>query len=628
VNNSISIKIYLRKITAWLKVLWHRRALWLRYIFCWGIGCFILLNDEVNSYDQRLRLRGAQRPNSEIIILTLSEAEINLWFTGYTPPNQPLVELSKTPDSYYWHKKSWKRLLEILLKHKPAAIGVSLYFGDNIAPGPLTSEEKSIFQNPKVVWLSTLYQSDYPILPVFYSKILNNTGIGEVTRDEDGKIRRVQTQIKSIPYFPILLSEKLNPKSKMNELPKLQKEGKTELINFRGPADSFPHYRLSEVMSEQLPTSIFENKIVIIGSEVENDSKLITSSGAMSRVELLAHITDNYSQDRWIHRLPYFVYAIGLLTLLMFSVFIVFTYPQSIAFIFLLFLSLLILALSVWLFDSFYIWVPAISPIVQTLITWIIFEGYNAARIEKNIRQLNQERKTLNELEQLKNNFISLISHDLKTPIAKIQAIVDRLLTSQQSDSTLTPDLKTLRNSSNELHKYIQSILKLLRVESRDFKIQKEVVDVNELLESAIEKLNPLAFEKNVTIDVQLEPMFSVEFDSTLMLEVFTNVIENAIKYTPSGGQIKVESVELDDEILISIEDNGEGISAEDLETVFRKFVRGKNQELKSKGTGLGLYLVKYFTELHGGKVTLTSQVNKGTKVTLTLPTVINEESE
>jgi signal transduction histidine kinase len=230
----------------------------------------------------------------------------------------------------------------------------------------------------------------------------------------------------------------------------------------------------------------------------------------------------------------------------------------------------------------------------------------------------------LAELEQLKNNFVSLISHDLKTPIAKIQAIVDRLL-NDSATLNFQGDLKSLRLSSDELNRYIQSILKVLRVESRDFQLNKEVGDINETVQEAIEQLTPLASEKGIQIESNLEPMFSIEVDFTLMREVLINLLENAIKYTPVGGKIQIASHEVAEKVWIEVQDTGEGIPAVEIANVWGKFVRGKDQDHKTKGTGLGLYLVKYFIELHGGEVFLESELGKGTKVSFSLP--LEEES-
>ncbi|RYZ65608.1 MAG: CHASE2 domain-containing protein, partial [Proteobacteria bacterium] len=363
----------------------------------------------------------------------------------------------------------------------------------------------------------------------------------------------------------------------------------------------------------------FKNKIILIGAETSSGPQYLTPLGPLSRSEVLAHVTDTLVGDKWIRLWSFPFYALLFLALTFFAVFLITQYPQSVALVFMLWLALSIAAVSAWIFDTFYLWIPAYSPFILLLATWIIFIGYQANRIERLNFRLQQEQKYLSELEQLKNNFVSLISHDLKTPIAKIQAIVDRLMT-QHTSPELQDDLKSLRRSGDELNKYIQSILKVLRVESRDFKVHKEVADINEVLEEAISQLGPLAAEKDIRLQTELEPMFSVEFDTTLIKEVVVNLIENAIKYTPRGGQIEIMSTETEESIYVRVKDNGEGIRPEDMDTVWGKFTRGRDQDLKSKGSGLGLYLVKYFIELHGGKVSLESKLGTGTTVSFTLP--------
>jgi len=114
--------------------------------------------------------------------------------------------------------------------------------------------------------------------------------------------------------------------------------------------------------------------------------------------------------------------------------------------------------------------------------------------------------------------------------------------------------------------------------------------------------------------------MFSIEMDSLMIQEVVLNLIENAVKYTPNDGHILVQTNEVDDKAIFSVKDNGPGISKTDQDHIFEKFYRGQAHLSQIKGTGLGLFLVKYFIELHGGEVFLESEVNKGTRVGFTLP--------
>ena len=114
--------------------------------------------------------------------------------------------------------------------------------------------------------------------------------------------------------------------------------------------------------------------------------------------------------------------------------------------------------------------------------------------------------------------------------------------------------------------------------------------------------------------------MFSVEIDTLLVQEILLNLVENGIKYTNEGGNVKISSSEVDDFVKIVIKDNGIGIGPEDQKTIWGKFNRGNQSHSNIKGTGLGLYLVKFFTELHGGTVSLKSELGKGTSFILSIP--------
>ncbi|QDK37350.1 ATP-binding protein [Bdellovibrio sp. NC01] len=594
----------------------RRRGFWLRYLLCWVIGCVTLASDEINSYDQRFQLRGDQKVSSQIVMITIKQSDISNIYDARTNSLGNISEATDITDSFFWDQKTWTTLLQRLLKQNPKSIGVVLYFGDNIGAVRMSAEDHKIFDDPRIVWASTTNNLERVLTPVFANSEKTNLGNNEIRRDEDGIVRRVFPSRSDMPH----LVEKITGKSFPTTLAGLP-------INYRGNSGVFAQYSLSEILYDELPANTFTNKIILIGAETSSAPVYSTPVGTLSRTEIMAQITDTVIGNKWIKRLTFWWYAIGFAVLMWVAVFIITTYPQSVALFFIIWIATLLAALSAWVFDSFYFWSPAFSPFVLLTATWTIFIGYQATKIEKQNFALQQEQQYLAELEQLKNNFVSLISHDLKTPIAKIQAIVDRLMT-QHQEAELNTDLRSLRTYSDELNRYIQSILKVLRVESRDFKVNVDVADINEVIEEALQTLRPLAREKDIQVHTALEPMFSLEFDSTLIKEVIINLVENAIKYTPRSGSIEVISHENDDYVHVVVKDTGEGIKPEDMDKVWGKFTRGSDQDLKTKGTGLGLYLVKYFIELHGGKVTMESKVGVGTTVTFTLPLESETESE
>lgn len=607
---SISLQLFTRYIS-------RSKGSAVRALLCWLIGCLLLSSDEVTSYDSRFQMRGPQPLNSQIVLITLHPED----FPGGAQLKASrlafLDDLTDVTDSFFWDSKLWYQMLKKILSMNPQKVGISLYFGPSILTHNLSNFERQIFQDPRVIWGSlnnTERSNDRSVLPAFANNDLSNIGALTLQRDDDGVIRKIPSN-NNQGLKGNHLVEKLVAKN----WSLATADGSSKYINFRKPSGILNEISIEELFDEKLPRNFLENKIILIGADNNSASSYLTPLGPALRHEVFAQIADNLIEDRWIHRTTNTVYAFGLLALMLLSLFCIHRYPQSVAFVMLIWLGTLTLSLSAWIFDVFYFWIPAISPIFQITATWIIFVGYQVHQIEKQNLQLQQEQKYLAELEQLKNNFVSLISHDLKTPIAKIQAIVDRLMM-LNPESIYTKDLRSLRMSSEELNRYIQSILKVLRVESRDLQLNKEIVDINDLINEAISQLQPLAQEKNITIDTNLEPLFSIEADMTLIREVLINIIDNAIKYTMDGSNILVTSQEASDKVWVEIIDHGEGIAPEELPNIWLKFVRGKDQEMKTKGTGLGLYLVKYFIELHGGEVYIQSELKKGTKVSFFLP--------
>lgn len=591
-----------------LRILWRHtlrsQAVLLRGVLCWSIGAVILINDEVSSYDRRLELRGHQQASNQIVLVTFHPQDMidseNLRKKSFAP----IRELTDVTESFYWNGEIWAEAMMRILQQSPKKVGVTFYFPENLGNVHLPLHQIQLLKSPEVLWASHESLSERVNQPLLANEMRSNIGLVSINRDEDGVIRK---------FYP-------NQDSFISRLSGIQWDSNNaRLINFRGTGRVFPEYSIRDVLNERVPKGAFKNKYVLIGPESSSSTQYLTPLGPSSKHEVLAQILDNCLESRWIFRGSTWLYLLYLIPILVIAIYIITNYPQTVALIIMLWLITLTTALSAWVFDFFSIWIPAVSTAMMLAATWIVFIGYRANIIEDANHKLQQEKRYLAELEQLKNNFVSLISHDLKTPIAKIQAIVDRLTLEPQTAPFLT-ELNSLRISSDELHRYIQSILKVLRVESRDFKLNIEVGDINETVQEAIDQLGPLAAEKKITIRSNLEPMFSIEADFTLMKEVLINIIENAIKYTPESGKIDVVSKETKSKIWIEVSDTGEGIPEAELKNVWRKFVRGKDQDYKTKGSGLGLYLVKYFIELHGGEVFLESKLGVGTKISFSLP--------
>ncbi len=599
-----------KKLGVWGRWFTINRGFWLRAILCWLISLVFLKFDEVSTYDNRFRLRGPQNISSDVVLVTIRASDFSKIYDLKTNSLINTNEMSDLSDSFYWDRGLWHRMISEILKQSPQAVGVTLYFGDNVGQMRFTSQEIITFKDPRVFWATNSSQLEKLSLPVATRPDRSNLGHIDILKDDDGVSRRIFINPDYLPNLAFRLTQGLRTERYLNQIP---------IINFT-TTEQFQNISYLDIISGKLHPEFLKNKIVLIGAEKSSYSQIQTPMGLLSRHEYWGQVVENLQKNNFIKKMPFLVYAGFLFVLALIAMAIISSYPQSVALFFFLWLVTLTAAFSAWTFDNFAIWIPIISPISLFIFIWLLFTAYQALRIEKAHMRLKQEQSYLAELEQLKNNFVSLISHDLKTPIAKIQAVIDRLMSAGDAPPEMKDDLFSLKNYSEELNRYIQSILKVLRVESRDFKIMKETADINGVIENVLERLRPLAATKGIRIETSLEPMFLIEFDVTLITEVFLNIIENSIKYTDDGGLIRVHSHETETDVFVEITDTGEGISLEDQENIWKKFVRGKAQDHKTKGTGLGLYLVKYFIELHGGKITLKSELKKGTTIFVSLP--------
>ncbi|MBX9769384.1 MAG: HAMP domain-containing histidine kinase, partial [Bdellovibrionales bacterium] len=180
-------------------------------------------------------------------------------------------------------------------------------------------------------------------------------------------------------------------------------------------------------------------------------------------------------------------------------------------------------------------------------------------------------------------------------------------------------DIQLLRSSTQELNRYIQNILRLTRIESEKLEMRIQPADLNVVAANVIQNVGPIASAKSIAIETKFTPLFSIEFDPDLIFEVIQNLVENAIKYSPPNTKIQVSTFEENDTVTLEVQDWGPGIPESEQHLIWNRFYRGTTQ-LTTKGTGLGLYLVKFFVERHGGSVFLISRHNEGTRIGFRLP--------
>jgi signal transduction histidine kinase len=374
------------------------------------------------------------------------------------------------------------------------------------------------------------------------------------------------------------------------------------------------------------PAGYFEDKIVIVGSRnIEKQSDFVLSAFNKEdyrtpKINIHAQILQSLLQNKSVYQLPqYITYALCLIISIFLS-FIVSILRPTRGLIITAAVMVAVIIVSYLMFTIFGLWLYTTHLVLSVFVVYYIGVPFRAIGEHQRRYAIQEEAKLIKKVENLKQNFISLMSHDLKTPVAKIAGTADVMLQQNRSDKELSKGLNYIIESTKELNKFITSILDLTKIESRDITLNIASKDVNKLIESVVESLEPEAHKKGMRINTELSPLYPIEFDLDLIRRVITNLVENAIKYSGENTAITIKTKDDEKWVYITVEDNGAGISPADLEHVFDKFYRVKNDASHViKGSGLGLYLVKYFVELHGGKISVESTLGVGTKFTVHL---------
>jgi signal transduction histidine kinase len=252
--------------------------------------------------------------------------------------------------------------------------------------------------------------------------------------------------------------------------------------------------------------------------------------------------------------------------------------------------------------------------------------------------QLETREARFTELDQLKSEFVSNVSHELRTPLTTIKALTKLLLRDGIDEVKRREYVETISVECDRQIDLVLNLLDLSRIEGGVLRVTHERVDVEELITSVV-KSETRSAEKR-SHDLRVEPPRAIApvcADPKALRRVLSNIIENAIKYTPDGGRIVVSAHETEDQVAISVTDNGRGIPSEDMPILFDKFHRGRPaphsaamrnastdaeflEDADVSGVGLGLYLARNVMEQMGGHIGVESEVGRGSTFTLHLP--------
>ncbi|MFN9265793.1 MAG: ATP-binding protein [Acidobacteriota bacterium] len=245
--------------------------------------------------------------------------------------------------------------------------------------------------------------------------------------------------------------------------------------------------------------------------------------------------------------------------------------------------------------------------------------------LEGMFQELEREHAELEKLERVRKDFVINVSHELRTPLASIQGYTETLLDGAIHEPEHNVRfLGIIRQNAERLANLTADLLTLSRVELKQQKFQFASYLVDELVQSTVDSMLPLARRKNITIAFSRCPARPEAFcDAEAVNQVLTNLVDNALKYTPENGTIQLGVRQLSPQpfVEVYVKDSGIGIPQEDLPRLFERFYRvDKARSRELGGTGLGLAIVKHLVRAQGGEVRVTSVVGQGSEFSFTLP--------
>ncbi|MFC5468124.1 sensor histidine kinase [Cohnella suwonensis] len=232
----------------------------------------------------------------------------------------------------------------------------------------------------------------------------------------------------------------------------------------------------------------------------------------------------------------------------------------------------------------------------------------------------NRMVRELRQIEQMRQEFVSNVSHEIQSPITSIRGFSTTLLQEDIPADDRKRYLSIIAAESERLSRLSEDLLKLASLESEHHPFTPESFRLDEQLRRTVIAAEPLWSQKNLDIDLELQEVF-VNADEDQLAQVWTNLLTNAIKFTPPGGRISIELTKRDKESTVRMTDNGIGIAEEDVHRIFRRFYKSDKARNRSQGgSGLGLAIVQKIVSLHQGRIDVHSQFNHGTMITVTLP--------
>lgn len=237
------------------------------------------------------------------------------------------------------------------------------------------------------------------------------------------------------------------------------------------------------------------------------------------------------------------------------------------------------------------------------------------------LRELENRNEKLEKLIKIKDDFLSIASHDLKAPFVTLLGYANLLLEDTNLSKKNLHYIKRIKKNAKEQLEYVNQLLSVLRLESRDIPLELEKTDIGKLIESCVSNSQILACHKSISLMIEHSINQIVSIDRAKIMQVINNLITNAIKFTPIGGAIYVSCFIENNLMKIHVKDTGIGISADKIPIIFDRYKRWHTLGTQGEeGTGLGLAICKNIIEIHKGFLEVESSLNQGSDFSFIIP--------